>query len=104
MSYNRFYAVRLLTIVFRDEKDISESWSNEAKISDVLKYIEDWEPRPKAIVARTPSGSCIDWKLVRRDPLPTWVSEGGRIVVIGDAAHTCPPYVSNGPSELGVHF
>lgn len=31
---------------------------------------------------------------MQRAPLPTWVSDGGRTAVIGDAAHPFLPYVT----------
>lgn len=73
----------------RDDGDITESWSHPGKISDVLEIIKDWDPRCKALVELSPG--CIDWKLVRRDPLPSWVSRAGYIILIGDAAHPCLP-------------
>lgn len=75
----------------RDTTDIKESWSQPGNLSDALAIVDDWDPRCRAIVNKAPF--CIDFKLVSRNPLPTWVSPGGRIVVIGDAAHPFLPYV-----------
>lgn len=33
----------------------------------------------------------LDYKLVYRDPLPTWVSKHGRTVLAGDSAHPHVP-------------
>jgi len=43
--------------------------------------------------------SCIDWKLVYRDPLPTWISKGARLALIGDAAHPFLPTSIQGASQ-----
>ena len=51
----------------------------------------------KAIVEKTPS--LVDWKLVYRDPLPTWVSKHGRIALIGDAAHPFLPTSAQGATQ-----
>ena len=40
-------------------------------------------------VEKTPS--CVDWKLVHRDPLPTWITEKARMCLLGDAAHPFLP-------------
>lgn len=72
-----------------DEDDIPESYSHKADVAAPLSYLEGWDPRCRAIFSKAPS--CVDWKLVYRDPLPTWVSEEGRIVLIGDAAHPFLP-------------
>jgi len=51
----------------------------------------------KAIVSKTPS--LVDWKLVYRDPLPTWVSKHGRICLLGDSAHPFLPTSAQGATQ-----
>jgi len=41
----------------------------------------------------------VDWKLVYRDPLPTWISAKRRIALIGDAAHPFLPTSIQGASQ-----
>ncbi|KAH8113467.1 monooxygenase [Phellopilus nigrolimitatus] len=81
----------------KDNDDIGESWSLPGTISEALSYVKGWDPRCRALIEKTPS--CIDWKLVWRDPLPTWVSAGARIVIIGDAAHPYLPTSIQGASQ-----
>lgn len=49
--------------------------------------VEDWDDTLKEIIKCIPSSTLIDWKLLWRDPVKQWVSEGGRIALVGDAAH-----------------
>ena len=58
-------------------------------MEDALAVVEGWDPTCAAVIKKAPF--IVDWKLVYRDPLPTWVSESGRTVVIGDAAHPFLP-------------
>jgi 2-polyprenyl-6-methoxyphenol hydroxylase-like FAD-dependent oxidoreductase len=51
----------------------------------------------KAIVEKTPS--LVDWKLVYRDPLPRWVSDKGRITLLGDSAHPFLPTSAQGATQ-----
>ena len=51
----------------------------------------------KAIVEKTPS--VVDWKLVYRDPLPRWVSDKGRITLLGDSAHPFLPTSAQGATQ-----
>ncbi|KAI5820119.1 hypothetical protein BZA77DRAFT_127223 [Pyronema omphalodes] len=81
----------------KDEENIEESWSLPGKIDDVLKILEGWDPRCRAIVERTPS--CVDWKLVSRDPLPTWITSSARTCLLGDAAHPFLPTSIQGCSQ-----
>lgn len=67
----------------------------------VLRSLEDWPAgkRLAAIVARTPLGRCFNQSLVNRPPLGRWVSGGGRMIVIGDAAHSFLPYAGQGGNQ-----
>jgi 2-polyprenyl-6-methoxyphenol hydroxylase-like FAD-dependent oxidoreductase len=60
-------------------------------LEDALKVVEGWDPRCLAIISKTPRDQLIDHKLLWRDPLPRWVSDKGRVMVIGDSAHTFLP-------------
>ncbi|CAL5874807.1 uncharacterized protein PFLUO_LOCUS9109 [Penicillium psychrofluorescens] len=84
-------------LTHKDEEDIKESWSLPGKLEDVYKVIEGWDPLCKAIVEKTPS--LVDWKLVYRDPLPKWVSEHGRIALLGDSAHPFLPTSAQGATQ-----
>lgn len=84
-------------LTHKDTYDIEESWSFPGRIDDVLQMLADWDPMCSAIVEKTPS--VVDWKLVYREPLPRWVSSGGRIALIGDAAHPFLPTSVQGASQ-----
>lgn len=84
-------------LTHKDTYDIEESWSFPGKIEDVLGALADWDPVCRAIVEKTPS--VVDWKLVYRDPLPSWVSSRGRIALVGDAAHPFLPTSTQGASQ-----
>ncbi|KAK0670213.1 putative zeaxanthin epoxidase [Cercophora samala] len=84
-------------LTHKDEHDIDESWSFPGKLEDVYKVLEGWDPVCKAIVEKTPS--LVDWKLVYRDPLPTWVSKHARILLLGDAAHPFLPTSAQGATQ-----
>lgn len=53
-------------------------------------------PRRKQ-VEKTPS--CVDWKLVHRDPLPKWITASARMCLLGDAAHPFLPTSIQGCSQ-----
>lgn len=84
-------------LTHKDEHDIDESWSFPGNLDDVFKVLEGWDPMTKAIVEKTPS--LVDWKLVYRDPLPTWTSEKGRIALLGDSAHPFLPTSAQGATQ-----
>ncbi|RYP78558.1 hypothetical protein DL771_000511 [Monosporascus sp. 5C6A] len=82
-----------------DEHDIDESWSFPGKLSEVLETIKDWDPMCTRVVSKTPEDKLVDWKLVYRDPLPTWVSPKGRILLVGDSAHPFLPTSAQGATQ-----
>ncbi|KAI1644007.1 putative monooxygenase [Daldinia loculata] len=82
----------------KDEADIEESWQLEAPLEDARKVLEGWDPIVQKILDKTPS-PLIDWKLVYRDPLPTWISKDRRIALIGDSAHPFLPTSIQGASQ-----
>ncbi|KAF2202427.1 FAD/NAD(P)-binding domain-containing protein [Delitschia confertaspora ATCC 74209] len=86
-------------LTHRDEADIDESWSFPGRLEDVYKVLEGWDPMCKRIVSKTPEEVLVDWKLVYRDPLPTWVSKEGRICLLGDAAHPFLPTSAQGATQ-----
>ncbi|THH05035.1 hypothetical protein EW145_g5093 [Phellinidium pouzarii] len=65
--------------------------------STFTSVVEGWDPRCAAILSKAPS--CVDWKLVYRDPLPKWISKGARLALIGDAAHPFLPTSIQGASQ-----
>ncbi|KAI1266910.1 hypothetical protein F5Y18DRAFT_351959 [Xylariaceae sp. FL1019] len=82
-----------------DVHDIDESWSFPGKLSEVQDAVEDWDPMCWRIISKTPEDRVVDWKLVYRDPLPTWVSPKARIVLLGDAAHPFLPTSAQGATQ-----
>jgi 2-polyprenyl-6-methoxyphenol hydroxylase-like FAD-dependent oxidoreductase len=82
-----------------DDGNIEESWQFPGKPQDALKYIEDWDPVVREVIASTPPGRLIDHKLVYRKPLPTFISPNARLALIGDAAHPFLPTSIQGASQ-----
>lgn len=68
-------------------------------MEDALRVLDGWDPVVQAIVRATPPDKLVDWKLVYRDPLPTWISPRSRIALIGDAAHPFLPTSIQGASQ-----
>jgi 2-polyprenyl-6-methoxyphenol hydroxylase-like FAD-dependent oxidoreductase len=48
---------------------------------------------------KTPKDGIIDWELMWRDPRENWASPQGRVVQVGDSAHTFLPSSGNGATQ-----
>ncbi|KAH8705249.1 hypothetical protein BGW36DRAFT_392919 [Talaromyces proteolyticus] len=89
-------------ITHKVSKGSSESWSKTVVPEDVFKVtstIEGWPDYANRVIALTPKDKLLDFELVWRDPQPIWTSSSGRVVQIGDAAHTFLPTAGNGASQ-----
>ena len=86
-------------LTHKDEADIDESWSFPGCVQDVLQCLQGWDPVAHDIVKATPADKLVDYKLVYRDPLPTFISPKARIALIGDAAHPFLPTSIQGASQ-----
>lgn len=53
----------------------------------MLEIIKDWDPVLVQTARSIPEDNLVDHKLLWRDPVKQWVSAGGRIALVGDAAH-----------------
>jgi 2-polyprenyl-6-methoxyphenol hydroxylase-like FAD-dependent oxidoreductase len=62
----------------------------------VLPGLESWDPLLVEAIKNTPTDTIVRWKLCLRNPQPKWTSAGGRIVQVGDAAHSLLPTSANG--------
>lgn len=84
-----------------DDADIGESWSFPGKKEDVYAYLDKagFPPVWKQLVEMTPPNRIVDYKLVWRDPLKTWLSPSKRAAVIGDAAHCHLPTSAQGACQ-----
>lgn len=82
-----------------DDRDVEEGWSEPGSHEDACRILEGWDPAVHAMVKMTPPEKLVDWKLVYRDPLPTWISPKGRTALIGDAAHPFLPTSIQGASQ-----
>ncbi|KAH8881316.1 FAD/NAD(P)-binding domain-containing protein [Thozetella sp. PMI_491] len=83
----------------KDAYDIEESWQFPGRIEDALAVVEGWAPVAREIIKLTPPHRLFDYKLVYRDPLPTFISPKARIALIGDAAHPFLPTSIQGASQ-----
>lgn len=57
------------------------------------------DPDLLKIIDLTPDNTVLDWKLLWRDPQPQWASKGGRVIQLGDSAHSFLPTSGNGATQ-----
>lgn len=83
----------------------AENWSNTIPSKEVLDNMDEgvgpngWAPMMKRLIACTPDDTIVNFELLWRDPQPSWASPAGRVVQIGDAAHSFLPASGNGATQ-----
>ncbi|KAH6639900.1 hypothetical protein C7974DRAFT_422392 [Boeremia exigua] len=79
-----------------DSDEAEENWAKATSIARPLEVTQGWEPYVTELIKATPNHTVLDWKLMWRDPEPHWASPIGRVVQIGDAAHSFLPTSASG--------
>ncbi|KAI0016107.1 hypothetical protein F4780DRAFT_773095 [Xylariomycetidae sp. FL0641] len=82
-----------------------ENWNHTVEASEVLANMDKgvgatpWASIFKKLIRLTPPKTIINFELFWRNPQPSWASPGGRVVEIGDAAHSFLPASGNGATQ-----
>ena len=96
-------AIPLLKVESQDDGSAKESWDRHIMPEEVVRTMQKeapgWHEVIPALMKTAPKGSIIHWKLMWRDLNPQWTSPGGRIVQVGDSAHTFLPTSGNGATQ-----
>jgi salicylate hydroxylase len=74
-----------------DLGDLKESWTATGSRAEIMKHFDGFEEtvqRTLSLLGPHPS----KWLLNDRDPLEQWVWMGGKVVLMGDAAHAMLPH------------
>ncbi|KAK3720356.1 hypothetical protein LTR37_003767 [Vermiconidia calcicola] len=81
----------------------SEEWDQFVDAEEVCELMEreapGWHPAVKALIKTTPKGTLVHWQLRWRDLNKHWTSPGGRIIQVGDSAHSFLPASGNGATQ-----
>ncbi|KAB8229457.1 FAD-dependent oxidoreductase [Aspergillus alliaceus] len=79
-----------------DDHNAEEDWDKTVPTDKALEYIKGWEPFLTELIKATPGNRCTDWKLLWRNPQPTWASPKARVIQLGDSAHSFLPTSGSG--------
>ncbi|KAK5196282.1 hypothetical protein LTS03_003964 [Exophiala xenobiotica] len=78
--------------------DLRESWTAVGKREDVFKAFEGFEEKVQRVIQLMPEQPS-KWLINDRKPLDQWVYLGGKVVLLGDAAHAMTPHQGAGAGQ-----
>lgn len=79
-----------------------ESWSQHVDVSKALEItfkIPGFPEIANQLTKTTPKDGIVDWEIMWRDPQENWISPLGRVVQVGDSAHTFLPSSGSGATQ-----
>jgi salicylate hydroxylase len=71
----------------------SSSSNKKGSIQSLREAVSMFEPRVRKFAELVKPDDCFVWKIAHLPPLPTWVSQSGKVAVLGDAAHAMVPHL-----------
>src|SRR3954469_6987453 len=64
-------------------------WNEKGSLEDLRTNYSGWDPIPQRVLHHMTESA--KWKLAYLPPLPKWVSDSDRVVLLGDAAPAMLP-------------
>lgn len=72
----------------------ARDWQTRGPIKELREMYQDHEPRVRRILDMVEEDDCRLWRISMLPDLKTWVSESGKVVLLGDAVHAMHPYLA----------
>ncbi|CZR69021.1 related to salicylate hydroxylase [Phialocephala subalpina] len=73
------------------------AWNGPASLVELKREYEGWEDSVKEILNK--ANTVHKWRIGEVEDLESWRSEGGKVVLLGDAAHAMMPYTAQGATS-----
>jgi salicylate hydroxylase len=92
-------------------------WYELGDLKKVNEKFDDWDPAVRKLLELGKPDDCYIWRLSEMPPLERWMSDNGKVVMVGDAVHAMLPYAGmvrilppqsfedllKGPGSISMH-
>ncbi|KIX03918.1 uncharacterized protein Z518_07471 [Rhinocladiella mackenziei CBS 650.93] len=87
----------VLNMVMSHPDDVDTThWSSERYMEEIKSLFQGWDKRDNRLtnLIEMARPTVQNWPIYQVPPLPKWISESGKFVIMGDAAHAMAFYLS----------
>ncbi|KAH7232479.1 maackiain detoxification [Fusarium solani] len=86
----------IFMLTHKDTGGAEEEWTKQISVDHALPHVKGWTSVISEIIQAAPDRKAVDFKLMWRNPREKWASPKGRVIQIGDSAHTFLPTSASG--------
>ncbi|KAK3378690.1 hypothetical protein B0T24DRAFT_137782 [Lasiosphaeria ovina] len=90
--------VACVTKAEEDIPDLKESWINTCDRAEVEADFAEFDGLATKVISLLPARPS-KWRINDRDPVPDWTFMGGKVALLGDAAHAMVPHQQAGAGQ-----
>ncbi|KAI0631870.1 FAD/NAD-P-binding domain-containing protein [Trametes polyzona] len=94
MAYNIRAKKEFNIVLIHPDDGSVESWTAEGNADKMRADFADFEPRIRKLLSFV--NSTLNWRLMDRQPLSTWIHPSSKVMLLGDACHPMLPYRAQG--------
>jgi salicylate hydroxylase len=94
MTYTIASGTSFNMVLSHPETSGPSTWNQATALEDMKAHFLGWDHKLTKIINMI--DKTLKWPLVSGVPLETWVSDSGKGLILGDAAHGMVPYMSEG--------
>ncbi len=94
---NGRYAMMFVVANYGPPGPVDGSWNVPGDVGELRELFQDFNAPTRAYLEHVKSTEI--WQMAYGAPLDSWRSPGGRVVLIGDAAHAMLPYNAQGLTQ-----
>lgn len=86
----------LNVVLIHPDEDAEESWTSTTEKHRVVAAFQEWNSVLRKLVDLAPA-EVPNFRIFTHSPSPAWVK--GNVILLGDACHAMPPYLSQGVAQ-----
>ena len=93
----------ICAVILASQEPVTDRWDSTIVRERFQELARHAAPNHEVLGRAVQSADvCFDWGVYRSPVRPSWISERGRVVLLGDAAHATAPFMGQG-ANMAMH-